>query len=222
LKKIINIKMARSSQCSIETKQLSKTRTTHNRGRCATFEMTFEIGTYQVELLNESDYNADSNDNQNKYLKNYLTESDFKLPTKIGIKILENGAELNSAIIGSEGGATGLHKTSQIVESNRILICCCDSVFCLDLPTLNLNWKTKVDIATAFEIIKIENGFIIHGELEITRIDNEGKVIWQKGGADIFVSQNGNDDFEVKDNFVKATDWDNRTYKWNLNGVEIE
>ena len=51
---------------------------------------------------------------------------------------------------------------------------------------------------TAFEIFKIENGFIIHGELEITRIDNDGKVIWQNGGADIFVSQNGNDDFEVK------------------------
>ncbi|RKE90302.1 hypothetical protein BXY80_2769, partial [Ichthyenterobacterium magnum] len=25
--------------------------------------MTFEIGKYQVELLNESDYNPDSNDN---------------------------------------------------------------------------------------------------------------------------------------------------------------
>ena len=144
-----------------------------------------------MELLDESDYHPDSN--LNKYLKNYLMESDFKLPTKIGIKILENGIELNSAIIGAEGGATGLHKTSQIVESNRILICCCDSVFCLEVPNLNLNWKTKVDTTSAFEIFKIENGFIIHGELEITRIDNDGKIIWQHGGADIFVSQNGND-----------------------------
>ncbi|PCE63900.1 hypothetical protein B7P33_11605 [Sediminicola luteus] len=184
--------------------------------------MTFEIGKYQVELLDDSDYNPDSNDNLNKYLKNYLTESDFELPTKIGIKILENGTELNSVIIGAEGGATGLHKTSQIVDSNRIVICCSDSVFCLDLPTLNLNWKTKVDMAAAYEILKIENGFIIHGELEITRIDSDGKIVWQNGGADIFVSRNGNEDFEVKDNFVKATDWDNRIYKWNLNGVEIE
>ncbi|MFD0991632.1 hypothetical protein [Tenacibaculum geojense] len=184
--------------------------------------MTFEIEKYQVELLNKSDYNPDSNDNLNKYLKNYLTESDFKLPTIIGITILENGTEINSAIIGTEGAVTELHKTSQIIESNRILICCCDSVFCLDLPTLNLNWKTKVDKATAFEIFKIENGYIIHGEMEITRINNDGKIIWQNGGADIFVSQNEKDDFEVKDNLVKATDWNNRIYKWNLNGVEIE
>ncbi|WP_206052154.1 hypothetical protein [Nonlabens xiamenensis] len=184
--------------------------------------MTFEIGKYQIELLNESDFKSGSKDNVNEYLKNYLTESDFKLPTKIGIKTFKNGTELDSAIIGAEGGATGLHKTSQIIESNRILICCCDSIFCLELPTLNLNWKTKVDQATAFEIFKIENGFIVHGELEITRIENNGQIKWQNCGADIFVSQNGNDNFEVQSNFIKATDWDDRIYKWNLNGVEIE
>ncbi|WP_028893094.1 hypothetical protein [Tenacibaculum sp. 47A_GOM-205m] len=184
--------------------------------------MIFEIGKYRVEIINESDFNPDSKDNSFDYIKEYLPEPEYNLPTKFGIRIFENGIELNSAIIGAEGGAIELHKTSQIIESNRILICSCDSVFCLDFPTLNLNWKTKVDTATAFEIFKIENGFIIHGELEITRIDNDGKVIWQNGGADIFVSQNGNDDFEVKNNFVKATDWNNRIYKWNLNGIEIE
>lgn len=184
--------------------------------------MTFEIGKYHIELVNESDYNPDSNDNMNTYSNDYLTESKFRLSTKIGIKVYENGTELNSAIIGAEGGATGLHKTSQIIESKRILICCSDSVFCLELPTLNLNWKTKVDEATAFEIFKIANGFIIHGELEITRIDDNGKIIWQNGGADIFVSQGGNGEFEVRADFVKATDWGNRIYKWNLNGVEIE
>lgn len=184
--------------------------------------MTFEIGKYQVELTNESENNTDSNDSVNKYSKNYLMESDFRLPTKIGIKIFEDGTELNSAIIGAEGGATGLHKTSQIIESNRILICCSDSIFSLELPSLNLNWKTKVDEAGAFEIVKIENGFIVHGELKITRIDNDGKIIWQNGGADIFVTQNGNGDFKVQDNIVKATDWNNKIYKWNLKGVEIE
>ncbi|RKE95467.1 hypothetical protein BXY80_1659, partial [Ichthyenterobacterium magnum] len=42
---------------------LTQARTFHIQTRCATFEMTFEIGKYQVELLNESDYNPDSNDN---------------------------------------------------------------------------------------------------------------------------------------------------------------
>ncbi|NQU53914.1 MAG: hypothetical protein HQ522_15400 [Bacteroidetes bacterium] len=135
---------------------------------------------------------------------------------------MESGIELNSSIIGAEGGATVLHKTSQIIEKNRILICCGDSVFCLDLPKLNLNWKTKVDEITAFEMFKINDGFIIHGEIEISRIDNHGNIVWQNAGADIFVTPEGKDGFEIKDHFIKVKDWENRIYKWDFNGKEIE
>ena len=184
--------------------------------------MTFEIGKYRIEIINESDFNPDSKDNSFDYEKKYLPESEYTLPTKFGIRIFENGIELNSAIIGAEGGASGLHSTSQIIETNRILICCNDSVFCLNLPTLNLVWKSKVDIATAFGIYKIENGFIVHGELEITRIDNNGNIIWKNSGTDIFTTLSGKNGFEIRANFIKATDWENRVYKWDLNGVEIE
>ena len=184
--------------------------------------MTFEIGKYLIQLLNEIDYNQDSKDNVNQYSKKYLLKSKIQLSTKIGIKIFENLTELNNAIIGAEGGATGLHETSQIVESNRILICCSNSVFCLEFPTLDLNWKTEVDEITAFEIVKIEGGYIIHGELEITRIDDSGKIIWQNSGADIFITQNSDSNFEVHGNLISVIDWNNRIYKWNLDGVEIK
>lgn len=184
--------------------------------------MTYETGKYQVEIINESDYKPDSKDNVVDYDKKYLTESDYSLQTKFGIRISENGNELYSAIIGAEGGASGLHETSQIIENNRILICCSDTVFCLDLPTLNLNWKTKTDEFTSFEIFKIDEGYIIHGELEITRIDENGKIVWKNDGADIFVTPDGKDDFEIKSDFIKATDWENRLYKWDFNGKEIE
>jgi outer membrane protein assembly factor BamB len=183
--------------------------------------MKFETGTYQVEIINESNYNPDSEDNISEYEKKYLTESEYNLPTKFGIKVLENGDEINNVIIGAEGGASGLHETSQIIENNQILICCSDTVFCLDLPTLNLNWKTKTDEFTSFEIFKINNGYIIHGELEITRIDQNGKIVWKNGGADIFVTPEGKDDFEVNDDYIKATDWENRIYKWDFNGTEL-
>ena len=190
--------------------------------RYVTFEMIFETEKYQVKITNESDYNSDSKENIFNYKKKYLTDSDYILLTKFGITVFENGIELNSALIGAEGGASGLHKTSQIIENNRILICCSDTIFSLELPSLSLNWKTKVDQATAFQIFKIEGGFIVHGELEITRIDDKGNVIWQNGGADIFVTPDGKDNFEVNGEVIKAIDWGNRTYKWNLNGIELK
>jgi len=183
--------------------------------------MKFEIEKYKVEIINQSDYNPDSEDNVFDYKKEYLTESDYNLATKFGIRVSENGIEISSAIIGAEGGASGLHETSQLIENNRILICCSDTIFCLDLSTLNLNWKTKVDQATAFEIFGIDNGYIIHGELEITRIDNSGKIIWQNSGADIFVTPEGKDDFEIKQDYIRATDWEKRNYEWDYDGKEI-
>ena len=48
--------MARSSQCSIETKQLSKTRTTHNRDRYHTFEKNIEI---HIKISNRNNNLAD-------------------------------------------------------------------------------------------------------------------------------------------------------------------
>src|SRR5690606_13677452 len=94
--------------------------------------------------------------------------------------------------------------------------------FCLEFPTLDLNWKTEVDEITAFEIVKIEGGYIIHGELEITRIDDSGKIIWQNSGADIFITQNSDSNFEVHGNLISVIDWNNRIYQWNLDGVEIK
>lgn len=183
--------------------------------------MVFEIGKYKIEIVDESDYNPNSKDNVSNYKKGHLAESNYILPTKFGIRTMENGIELNSVIIGAEGGASGLHETSQIVEDNQMLICCGDSVFCLNVPVLNLNWKTKTDEFTSFEIFKIDNGYIIHGELEITHIDNNGEIVWKNGGADIFVTPDGKDDFEIKEDYIKATDWGKRIYKWDYKGKEV-
>jgi len=103
--------------------------------------MTFEIGKYQLKLLNESDFQIGSKSNNIEYRKRYFTESDFILATKFGIQILENGLEYQNAIIGAEGGASGLHETSQLIDNERILICCGDTVFCLAIPDLNLIWN---------------------------------------------------------------------------------
>ena len=179
--------------------------------------MIFEIDKYQVKIISELDLEFTVSSYKNEYLSNSL----FKLTSKFGIIILENGAEVNSVIIGAENGASSLHETSCVFDEKQVLICCGDSIFCLDIPTLHLNWKTKVDEITAFQIFKINNGYIIHGELEICRINKFGDIVWKVGGADIFLTPEGGDYFEVKDNIIKTRDWEHRIYKWNLDGAEI-
>ena len=64
-------------------------------------------------------------------------------------------------------------------DNNSIIICCGNALFSLSLPELKLNWKKEIDSSTAFEIFKMNEDYIIHGELEISRIDKYGNILWQ-------------------------------------------
>jgi outer membrane protein assembly factor BamB len=128
---------------------------------------------------------------------------------------------IKSAVIASNGGGTGIHDTSIIIEKDRLLVCCSDSVFCLSIPDLTLLWRTQADQVTCLEIYKYEDSYIIHGELEISRIDKNGKILWQQIGADIFTTLEGKDTFVITYNYIIATDWENRKYKFDFNGQSI-
>lgn len=180
--------------------------------------MKFKTGKYKIELTVEESYNKNSSDNINDYSKIFFDESEFEFPTKIGLKLFENGDIIQSSIIGSIGGGTGIHRSSQIIEDDRILVCCSDSIFCLSIPELDLIWKTQADQATCFEIFKYRDSYVVHGELEISRLDYNGRIMWQQSGADIFTTPKGENDFKITEEYIKATDWDNRSYKFDFDG----
>ncbi len=183
--------------------------------------MKTETERYRIEIQKDETFTPGSADNHFQY-KNVYLDSDFIFPVTIGIKVYENNALQASAIIGSPGGGTGVHATSHIIEDDRLVLCCSASVFCLSLPDLKLLWKTRSDKSTCFEIFQYKKSYIVHGEMEITRLDHDGNVLWQRSGADIFTTEKGTDDFEITDMYIRATDWENRTYKFNFNGEVIE
>ena len=181
-----------------------------------------QIGDYFIDVF-KADYSMNSVDNIS-YNFIYLEDAGGFCPTFIGMRTYNEAESLfKSAIIGAKGGSTAIHKTSHIIESDRIVICCSDTVFCLSIPDLYLIWKTKADIATCFEIFTYKKDYIIHGELEITRLSNDGKILWQKGGNDIFTPSNSKSgDFLITENYILATDWDNVEYKFDFDGNLIE
>jgi len=113
------------------------------------------------------------------------------------------------------------HKNAVILEDKRFLICCSDSIFCLSIPDLTLLWRTRADEATCFEIFKYQDSYIVHGELEISRLDQDGKITWKQGGADIFVTSDGRSGFEMTDDYIIAKDFQNRTYKFDYSGKDL-
>jgi hypothetical protein len=177
---------------------------------------------YRIEIYDDQAFTAGSSDNTNVYDYVYFEKSEYIFPSIYGIKIFQNDTLIKSAGIGSIGGGTAIHDTSTIIENARLLVCCSDTIFCLSIPDLTLLWRTQADQATCFEIYKYQDSYIVHGELEISRLDKDGKILWQQGGQDIWTTVEGIDDFAVYDDYILATDWQYNRYKFDFHGKLIE
>jgi hypothetical protein len=138
-----------------------------------------------------------------------------------GIDIFRKDRKIASAAIGSSGGSSVLHETAMVVEKDRILLCCSDSVFCLSIPLLALLWRTKADAATCFQIFRYKESYIVHGELEISRLDQNGNILWQRSGRDIFVTPDGQECCLLAEQHILATDWEYNRYVLDYENGQI-
>lgn len=176
---------------------------------------------YQLKIYSDPTFIEGSSDNLNHYDFVYFDKSEYQITTIIGLQVFEKNILVKSVAIGSDGGATGIEENSAIIENDKIVICCSDTIFCLSIPELNLLWETKADQFTCFEIFKHKDDYIVHGELAISRLDKNGKIIWQQGGADIFTTLDGIDNFEITNKYILVTDWENKKYKFDFDGQII-
>ncbi|WPU94643.1 hypothetical protein SNE25_03795 [Mucilaginibacter sabulilitoris] len=175
-------------------------------------------GAYTLKFNSLPAYDEGSVDNH-VYDAVYGKDSEYRFTAVYEISVFLTNDLLKRVLIRAKGGGTAIHKTSLVIEEDLIVICCSDTVFCLSLPELTLLWNTKADLATCFEVFKYQSDYIVHGELEISRLSRNGEIIWQQSGADIFVSTKSNEDnFAITDNYILATDWDNRKYKFDFDG----
>jgi len=181
----------------------------------------FTTDKYRIDIYADQTFKEGSADNFNQYDFVYFDKSEYHFPSVFGIKIYQEDKLLRSAIIGSIGGGTTIHDTSTIIENDRLLVCCSDTIFCLSIPDLTLLWRTQADQATCFEIYKYQDSYIIHGELEISRLDKDGKILWQQSGEDIFTTLESKDSFEITDKYILATEWRNRKYKFDYDGTDL-
>jgi hypothetical protein len=72
-----------------------------------------------------------------------------------------------------------------------------------------------------FGIYKVQRGYIIYGEIEITMLDLEFNKEWQFSGSDIFVSCSGKRAFELCEKSIKLYDFEDNYYEIDFNGKMI-
>ena len=180
--------------------------------------LTFELAPYYIEVFDNNNYDVSSSDNINAYDQFYVNTNGYRPSSIHGIHLFKGDQLLKSVAVAASGGGTGIHDHSCIVNSARLVICCGDTIFCLAVPELTLQWKTIADAATCFGIYPYQEDYIVHGEMAITRLNTDSDIIWQQGGADIFTTLEGKDDFMITDEYIIATDFQYRRYKFDFEG----
>ena len=178
--------------------------------------MKIEVNEFKIELLNDAMYTPDSADN--KYQYDEVFGSKDCISSKHGIILSHNEEIRRSIIILETGGATGIHDTCYVVIDNYLYLCVGNRVYKIQIPELCILWSVQVDMATAFQIIRMHDDLIVHGELNISRLNQNGKIIWTESGSDIFVTESGKNDFKIENDRILAESWDGRKYTFNYDG----
>lgn len=181
--------------------------------------LQFQISDVNILVFNDQGFISGSVDNAENYQACYESPDlgRYEPSSKHGIRIFRNGIELMSCILLGSGGATGIFGDSAIANEDRLLVCCGNRLFCLSIPELQLMWQCEADPVTCFSVFSLENDFVVHGEMQISRIGRNGNLIWQFSGADIFVSLEHNN-FQLFSDHIWAQDFSGNQYDIDFKG----
>lgn len=181
-------------------------------------KVTLVLENNIIEFYNELE-NPDENTN---YHLNYSENNGYKPSAKYGIKVYDHNENiLNSCLISGSGGSTIIDEDSMKISGNAIFICCSDNVYALVIPELKLLWKKQLDDITCFTIHYLIEDFLIHGEINLTRVDISGNIKWQFRGEDILLNLEGTDGFKILENKIIVKDFNSREYVLDFDGNEI-
>jgi hypothetical protein len=169
-----------------------------------------------AEVFKDDQYFINSADNRYSYRHVHSDKSDHQ--TKIGI-ILKNDDNqiINSAIVLNRGFSSGL-PGSWIIDDNILAVLVGNAFYLLSIPDLSVLSISEADLSTTFEIAKVMDRYIVHGELDISCFDSNGKKVWAFSGRDIFACIDDKKPFQIFPNHIKLIDFENNEYVLDFNG----
>jgi len=163
----------------------------------------FELG--RVKVVDEAGYRFGSADNIRRY-DHEIDLTDGHSPSSVHGLVIDGKP---SFVIADSAGASGIHEHSLHVAHSAAFVAVGAHVISINLDTKEINWVLQTDIATCFGVHwnDAQQALISHGEIFISRLSPDGKMIWQTAGADII-----SEGCELRDDQVVATDFNGKLH----------
>ncbi len=185
--------------------------------------MKINYKNFEIELLDDLNNDLDSiikSENNQIYFGSEKKDPEYRSRHYIIVK--ELGIEISNVTVYETNSASGIYEDTFIIEDNKLWILSGNEIYCLEIPSLKLIWKKDFDRITNFTLHKLEEDFIIYGELEIFRITKNGEIIWRFGGRDIWVSVDEKKPFNIESDKIRLFDFESNEYVIDFNGNQIE
>jgi len=174
---------------------------------------------YYTEITLDETYTIDSADNKRyDYVMNPSNKrhGDMYKVLHLSVKGVQN---VDIALIGDY---YTYPEDCAILEDDILTILLDDYITQIDLKSVQIIAGYELDVlGTTFSIYRMSDGYLIYGEIEIIKLDNEFNVAWKFSGGDIFVSITGKNAFELTDKSIKLYDFEDNFYEIDFDGKLI-
>ena len=171
---------------------------------------------YHIEITEDETFVVDSNDNAKyDYVLNPLAKCSDNMYKVLKI-VIQGYQNCTAALIGD---INTFVVDCAILDKNVLIVLQNDYITQIDLDSMQIVAGYELDVfGTTFSIYKMSDGYLIYGEIEIIKLDNNFQVLWRFGGRDIFVSITGKTSFEITSNSIKLYDFYDNFYEIDFDG----
>ena len=182
--------------------------------------MYLENDKCSIEIIEDETFTMDSVDNRHYDLilnpGGYKRAHSYKV---LGIHIHLDASEMSLALIGPYYSSS---VDCAILEDELLTVLLDDCIAQIDIRSGDIIRYIELDcFGTNLAIFRVDKGYLIHGEIEITMLDWDFAKKWSFSGRDIFVSISGEKAFEIRGDQIFLCDFENNRYVLDFNGKQV-
>lgn len=136
------------------------------------------------------------------------------------VKDAQSKELLASTILCENGGRTTISHDLCSITGEHLVVLIGDKRYSLKLPNLAINWFEQGLLGAYFSIHHFKDDFLLFGEVGLSRMDANGRVIWKfKGGSGVFTP--GKDRLKIMGDTIELIDGNDVRYLINEDGEAI-
>lgn len=173
-----------------------------------------------IEINIDETYTVGSADNRHYDITlnpGHYRQSDF--PKTLSIHIDLYAKEYRIALIGP---FHSYDSDCAVLEGEILTILQDDMITQIKVTNASVIRNVMIDCdGCNFAIYKVNKGYIIYGEIEITMLDFDLQKQWSFSGRDIFVSISDRKPFTIHENSICLYDFEDNYYEIDFDGKQI-